>query len=326
MPSSGLEVEPSADVRDVRVGEGADELPERVGRPGAVRVGEGDDVALRLADGAVLRGHLAAARIADHAGAGGLGELLRPVGGRVGGDDDLDPVGRVVELAEIRHAPLDHRLLVVGGDDHGDRRQGVLVGEHRPRAHTRERPRRERVRGVRPHERARRSPEEDLCDRHRRSASLRPPPLFTASLSHAEPGLLRRGRAPELHEGGSGAARAARARPGNRPAARPYGAALRRRHVRRVPPPARPADAGRLPRRRLGNARRADRPRPRRSGTGAARARACARRRARRRQLHAGRRARRGEARDSRSRISRPGCAASTRRCPRSTTGGSRTT
>ena len=127
----------------------------------------------RLADGAVLRGHLAAARIADHARAGRLGELLRPVGGRVGGDDDLEPVGRVVELAEIRHAPLDHRLLVVRRDDHGDGRQRLLVGEHRPRAHARERPRRERVRGVRPHERARRSPEEDLCNRHRRSASLR---------------------------------------------------------------------------------------------------------------------------------------------------------
>ena len=125
---AGLEVEPPADVRDVRVGEGADELPQRVGRPRAVRVGEGDDVALRLAHGAVLCGHLAAARIADHARAGGLGELLRPVGGGVGGDDDLEAVGRVVELAEIRHAALDHRLLVVGGDDHGDRRQRVLVG------------------------------------------------------------------------------------------------------------------------------------------------------------------------------------------------------
>ena len=54
------------------------------------------------------------------------------------------------------------------------------------------------------------SPEEDLCDRHRRSASLRPRPLVTASLSHAEPGLLRRRRAAELHEGRAGAARAAR--------------------------------------------------------------------------------------------------------------------
>ena len=214
------------------------------------------------------------------------------------------PVGRVVQLAEIRHAALDHRLLVVGGDDHGHRRQRVLVGEHRPRAHASKRPRSQRVRGVRPHERARRSPEEDLCDRHRRSASLRPRPLHTASLSHAEPGLLRRGRTPELHEGGSGAARAARvSTPESDPIARPYRAALRRRDVRRLPAPTRPADAGCLPRCRLGHVT-ASRPRGRSSAWSRSdRARAGARRRLRRRQLDAGRRARGGEAPTSRSRI-----------------------
>ena len=41
-----------------------------------------------------------------------------PIGGRVGGDDELELVGRIVEREQVLEPPLDHRLLVVGGDDH----------------------------------------------------------------------------------------------------------------------------------------------------------------------------------------------------------------
>ena len=86
----GLEHEPAADVGDVRVGEVRDELAQRVGRPGRVRVREGDDLAAGLAHGPVLRRHLAAARVDDqpHAVAEPLDELVRAVGRRVRGDDE----------------------------------------------------------------------------------------------------------------------------------------------------------------------------------------------------------------------------------------------
>ena len=116
-----LEHEAAADVGDLGVGEVGDELAERVGRPGRVRVGEGEDLAGRLADGPVLGGDLAPARVHDQpdAGAEPLDELVRPVVRRVRGDDELQLVRGVVEREQVLEPPLDHRLLVVGGDDHG---------------------------------------------------------------------------------------------------------------------------------------------------------------------------------------------------------------
>ena len=119
-----LEHELAADVRDLRVGEVRDELSKRIRRPGCVRVGERDDLARGLAHGSVLRRHLAPARVDDqaHAVAEPLDQLVRPVGRRVGGDDELELVGGVVERQEVLEPSLDHRLLVVRGDDHGHRR------------------------------------------------------------------------------------------------------------------------------------------------------------------------------------------------------------
>ena len=92
----------AADVRDVGIGEDADELPQRVGRPRRVRIREGHDLAVGLADGPVLRGHLAAARVRDHDDARVLqGDLLGAVGRRIGRDDDLQLVLRVVELEQV---------------------------------------------------------------------------------------------------------------------------------------------------------------------------------------------------------------------------------
>ena len=89
-PVVRLDVQPAADVGDVRIGEVADELAKCIGLPGAVRVGERDDLGVRVAHGAVLRGDLAAALVADHARAGRRSELLRAVGRGVRGDDELE--------------------------------------------------------------------------------------------------------------------------------------------------------------------------------------------------------------------------------------------
>ena len=88
-----LEPQAPADVRDRRVGEVADELAQRVGRPRRVRVGECHDVGVGRAHRGVLRRDLAAARVPDHARAGRLGQLLGAVGGRIGGDDELSSSG-----------------------------------------------------------------------------------------------------------------------------------------------------------------------------------------------------------------------------------------
>ena len=133
--------------------------------PECVRVREGDELGARLAHGAILGGDLATAAVADDARAGGRCELIGGVVGGVRGDDELEPVGRVVERAQIRDSPLDHRLLVVGGDDHADARGVGGTGDgagrdRRPGA------RRERVADVRPHERGEARPEADDEDGH----------------------------------------------------------------------------------------------------------------------------------------------------------------
>ena len=85
--------EPPADVRDVRIGEGADEQAERVRRPHRVRVAERDDLGGALAHRPVLGRHLAAARAAQQPHArlarrDRLDELVRAVAGGIGRDHD----------------------------------------------------------------------------------------------------------------------------------------------------------------------------------------------------------------------------------------------
>ncbi len=84
------DVQPSADVCDIGVGEVADELAERVRAPGAIRVRERNDLGVGLAHRAVLRRDLAAAGVADHPRACGLRERLGPVRGCVRRHDDLE--------------------------------------------------------------------------------------------------------------------------------------------------------------------------------------------------------------------------------------------
>ena len=90
-----LEPELAADVADLVVGEVADERAQRVRLPLAVRVGEREHVARRLANRSVLRRDLALTRALQKADARVLGgdlpdDRVREVGRAVGGDDDLE--------------------------------------------------------------------------------------------------------------------------------------------------------------------------------------------------------------------------------------------
>ena len=105
-----------------------------------------------------------------HARREALDELVRAVGRSVGGDDELELLGGIVEREQVLEPPLDHGLLVVGGDDHRHRRLDRL-GSHRPRPHAREQADDERVERVRPDERAEREPEDDLDRDHATSSS-----------------------------------------------------------------------------------------------------------------------------------------------------------
>ena len=187
--------QPAADVRDLGVGERANQLGERVRRPRRIGVGERQDLAVRLANRPVLRGDLAGARAANqpYAGLAGhdrLDQLVGAIVRRVRGDDDLEPVGRVVEGEQVFEPPLDHRLLVVGGDDHRHARRGRLPANgSAPDAGGEGR--RQWIRGVRPDERAERGPEDDLDDDHdarsssESTASYRPIAIARSASSSA---------------------------------------------------------------------------------------------------------------------------------------------
>ncbi len=184
-----LEAELAADVGDVLVGEVADELAQRVGRPRRVRVGEGDDVARALGHRTVQRGELAAARQREQADArivGGtlLHDLVRAVGRAVGDDEDLELLGRVVEREQVLEPRRDHVLLVVRGDDHRDARRDVRLA-HGARPDAREQRRRERIAHVRPDDAGEARPEQHPHDDHRRKLaeserSRRSPPSSTS--------------------------------------------------------------------------------------------------------------------------------------------------
>ena len=285
-----LEHQLAAHVGHVRIGEVAHERAEGVGSPGRVRVGEGDDLASCLADGAILRRHLAAALVHEqaHAGREALDELVGAIGRGIGGDDERQLLGRVVEREQVLQPPLDHGLLVVGGDDHGhvglDRVCADAAG-----AGAREGRSCERIEGVGPGERGERGPEEDLREEHRRfshclvdvpapathrmggprARGSRRGPGRALRAARRQPDRLRRGRLPDEPRRARARAAARRGRL-RAPAAglvpppaadlaggRRHGARLPHRHgrrrdrdlLRRVSP--RPGDrrAGRRPRR-----------------------------------------------------------------------------
>ena len=103
---------------------------------------------LGLAHRAVLRRDLAAARVADHAraGAAAASSSVRSVdASEVTTSSSLSR--RVVEREQVLDPARDHRLLVVGGDDHGDGRLDRRAFRTRPRAHARRARRRRAGRG-----------------------------------------------------------------------------------------------------------------------------------------------------------------------------------
>ena len=138
---------------------------------------------------------------------GRLRELLRAVGRRIRGDDDLEPVGRVVELAEVRDPPLDHRLLV----------EARARSRSPSEAHRCPTP--VAAAGARAREPRRGTPPASMRSQRgipRRAPSPRPRRASVGaagvSIDRDAAARLLRGRGPpELHEGGSrlpGAARA----------------------------------------------------------------------------------------------------------------------
>jgi hypothetical protein len=140
-PVGPLEVSPlgvgeadlAADVTDVGVGEGLDQVAQRVGRPEAVGVREGEELARGPLGGGVLGGDLAAPGQVEHeVGAGGTGPFDRRVAGAVGGDDHLEQIARIVERERVGDLRRDHLLLVVGGNDQGDAGQSVQGGRRHP--------------------------------------------------------------------------------------------------------------------------------------------------------------------------------------------------
>ena len=112
-------VAPGGDA-DLGVDEPGEQRLEGVGGDPHGRIGVHDDVAAQVALRRVLRGRLAAAdrhaqqlhtavREAAH-------DVVRPVGGRVGHDEDLAAVGRIVDGEERLERGGDGALLVVRGD------------------------------------------------------------------------------------------------------------------------------------------------------------------------------------------------------------------
>ena len=149
---------------DRRVSERRHELAERVGVPLDVGVAERDDLAGRLAHGAVLGGNLASALAPDQADAARLEARDDVVGGVdrvVGRHDDLEPVARIVERKHVLELSLDDVLLVVRRHDQRDGRQdrGRVAAAAAAVGRARRSP---RVAEVGPGERGQAGPEDDL--------------------------------------------------------------------------------------------------------------------------------------------------------------------
>ena len=128
----------AAGVADVRVVERAHQRPGGVRLPQRVGVGERDDLAAGPLHGGVLRADLAAARQLEHeVGAGVPGARGGRVGAAVARDDHLESLARIVEAQRVGDLLRDHRLLVVGGDDHRQRRERDAAGSAAPRVRSR---------------------------------------------------------------------------------------------------------------------------------------------------------------------------------------------
>jgi hypothetical protein len=135
-----LEPELPADVGDLGIRKVRHELAQGVRRPGGVRIGERDDVARRLSHGTILGGDLAAALAVDQvhprlSRRDGCHQGVRAIRRCVRRDDDLQSVGWIVEREQVVEPPLDHRLLVVRGNDHRHSRLGTRILSHRVGTH-----------------------------------------------------------------------------------------------------------------------------------------------------------------------------------------------
>ena len=191
------ERDPPAGVADVGIGEGRHERGQRSRLPDRVGVAEGDDLAPRPLDRGVLGRDLAGpGQVEDHVGAGGAGQLDGPVGGTVGGDDQLELLARVLLGERVGDLGGDHLLLVEGGDDQRDGRE---LGGHRRRgaaaAQALERREAERIGDVGMDEARDRAPEDLPGESHHDG------PIIGCRRRRGLPGGARRARAcvPRSH-------------------------------------------------------------------------------------------------------------------------------
>ena len=125
----GLVAEVASDCADLRIREGRDQRPQRVGSEERIRIREDDDLARRALERGIERLILAVTREVQDLDARigeGAGAIDRGIARSVRGDDDLDPVGRIVELAEVLELLANHGLLVMGRED--DRQTGSRLG------------------------------------------------------------------------------------------------------------------------------------------------------------------------------------------------------
>ena len=162
-PVLSLKAHLAAHVRDVRIGEVAHELAQRIGRPDGVRVTEREDLAVGFARGAVERRQLPGALAAEQTDVPVLRRLAFDdrvclVLGAVRRDDDLELLGGIVELEQVLEPPADHVLLVVRGDDQAHGRRDLLLA-HLTRAQTAQTGGRDGITDVRPREPAETRPE-----------------------------------------------------------------------------------------------------------------------------------------------------------------------
>ena len=104
---------------DFGIGERRDERAHRVRREHLARVGEDQDVVDRARDAGIEGRRLAARRRRDDVD--GVAEARedaeRIVGRSVGDDDDLPPIGRIVEREEILDARRQPMRFIAGRDD-----------------------------------------------------------------------------------------------------------------------------------------------------------------------------------------------------------------
>ena len=154
----------AGDASHLGVRERAHEEPKRLGNEQAVGVREHQDLARGPRDGGIQGAGLAAPGEGQHGdpvpGVPG-GDLARPVARAVRGQQDLEPVPRIIQRQDVLESLTDAVSLVVSGDDQAHPRS-ALPGLPRPPHRAPSQQQEQWKDHERERDEPRRSPEEDL--------------------------------------------------------------------------------------------------------------------------------------------------------------------